>query len=68
VFERYRFHMTLSAPASVDEERALQRWLSLRASMLPTARIDALTLCVEPAPGAAFEPLERIALHKVSVA
>jgi 2'-5' RNA ligase len=68
VFERYRFHMTLSAPASVEEERALQRWLSLRASMLPTARLDALTLCVEPSPGAAFEPLERIALQKVSVA
>ncbi len=68
VFERYRFHMTLSAPASVEEERALQRWLSLRASMLPTARIDALTLCVESSPGAAFEPLERIALHKVSAA
>lgn len=68
VFERYRFHMTLSAPASVEEERALQRWLSLRASMLPTARIDALTLCVERSPGAAFEPLERIALHKASAA
>lgn len=68
VFERYRFHMTLSAPASVEEERALQRWLSLRASMLPTARIDALTLCVESSPGAAFEPFERIALHKASAA
>jgi hypothetical protein len=68
VFERYRFHMTLSAPASVEEERALQRWLSLRASMLPTARIEALTLCVERSPGAAFEPLERIALHKASAA
>lgn len=68
VFERYRFHMTLSAPATIDEERALQRWLSLRASMLPTARIDALTLCVEASPGAPFEAWERIALHKASVA
>lgn len=68
VFERYRFHMTLSAPASVEEERALQRWLSLRASMLPAARIDALTLCVETSPGAAFEPLERFALRKASAA
>lgn len=68
MFERYRFHMTLSAPASIDEERALQRWLSLRASMLPTARIDALTLCVETSPGAAFEPLERIALRRASAA
>jgi 2'-5' RNA ligase len=68
VFERYRFHMTLSAPASVDEERALQRWLALRAAMLPAARIEALTLSVEPAPGAAFEPLERFALRKASLA
>jgi hypothetical protein len=68
VFERYRFHMTLSAPASVEEERALQRWLSVRAAMLPAARVDALTLCVEKSPGAAFEPLERIALRKASAA
>ena len=68
VFERYRFHMTLSAPASVEEERALQRWLSVRAAMLPAARVDALTLCVEQSPGAAFEPLERVALRKASAA
>lgn len=68
VFERYRFHMTLSAPASVDEERALQRWLALRAAMLPAARIEALTLSVEPSPGAAFEPLERFALRKAALA
>jgi hypothetical protein len=68
VFERYRFHMTLSSPASVDEERALQRWLSIRAAMLPAARIDALTLCVETSPGAAFEPLERVTLNKASAA
>lgn len=68
VFDRYRFHMTLSAPATVEEERALQRWLAMRAAMLPAARIDALTLCVERSPGSAFEPLERIALHRASVA
>ncbi|WP_114241676.1 DUF1045 domain-containing protein [Dyella sp. C9] len=68
VFERYRFHMTLSAPASIEEERALQRWLSVRAAMLPAARVDALTLCVEKSPGAVFEPLERIALRKASAA
>jgi len=68
VFERYRFHMTLSAPASVEEERALQRWLSIRASMLPAARLDALTLCVETSPGAAFQPVERILLAKASAA
>jgi hypothetical protein len=68
VFDRYRFHMTLSAPATIDEERALQRWLSMRAAMLPTARVDALTICVERSPGAAFEPLERIALRRTTVA
>lgn len=68
VFDRYRFHMTLSAPATIDEEKALQRWLAMRAAMLPAARIDALTICVERSPGAVFEPLERIALHKVSAA
>jgi 2'-5' RNA ligase len=68
VFDRYRFHMTLSAPATIDEERALQRWLAMRAAMLPEARIDALTICVERSPGAAFEPLERVALHKASAA
>lgn len=68
VFDRYRFHMTLSAQATIDEERALQRWLAMRAAMLPAARIDALTLCVERSPGAAFEPLERIALRRTPVA
>ena len=68
VFERYRFHMTLSAPATVDEEHALQRWLALRAAALPVARIDALTLCVEHSPGSAFEVLERISLRKASAA
>lgn len=68
VFERYRFHMTLSAPATVEEEHALQRWLALRAAALPVARVDALSVCVERAPGAAFEVLERIALRKASAA
>lgn len=68
VFERYRFHMTLSAPATVEEEHALQRWLALRAAAMPAARVDALSICVEHAPGAAFEVLERISLRKASAA
>lgn len=68
VFERYRFHMTLSAPATVEEEHALQRWLALRAAAVPAARVDALSICVERAPGAAFEVLERVALRKASAA
>ena len=35
---------------------------------LPAALVDALTLCVEQSPGAAFEPLERVALRKASAA
>jgi hypothetical protein len=68
VFERYRFHMTLSAPATVEEEHALQRWLALRAAAVPAARVDALSICVERASGAAFEVLERIPLRKASAA
>jgi len=68
VFERYRFHMTLSAPATVEEEHALQRWLALRAAALPAARVDALALCVEREPGANFEVVERISLRKASAA
>jgi hypothetical protein len=68
VFERYRFHMTLSAPATVEEEHALQRWLALRAAAVPAARVDALSICVERTPGAAFEVLERVALRKASAA
>ncbi|HET6555512.1 MAG TPA: DUF1045 domain-containing protein [Dyella sp.] len=68
VFERYRFHMTLSAPATVEEEHALQRWLALRAAALPIARIDSLAICVENAAGAPFGVLERIPLRKASAA
>lgn len=68
VFERYRFHMTLSAPATVEEEHALQRWLALRAAAVPVARVDALSICVERASGAAFEVLERFPLRKASAA
>jgi hypothetical protein len=68
VFERYRFHMTLSAPATVEEEHARQRWLALRAAAIPVARVDALSICVERSPGAAFDVLERISLRKASAA
>jgi hypothetical protein len=64
VLERYRFHMTLSAPTLQHEEKMLCAWLSSRVAKLQPARIDALTLCCERAPGQDFEPLERIPLKK----
>jgi hypothetical protein len=61
VLERYRFHMTLSAPASDVEEEALREWLSPRLANL-SAHIDALTICGEKEPGTNFEAIARIAL------
>jgi len=62
VLERYRFHMTLSARTTPDEERVLYAWLSPKLATLPPARIDALTICRENEPGSDFEQLERIPL------
>ncbi|RUL76075.1 DUF1045 domain-containing protein [Dyella choica] len=62
VLDRYRFHMTLSARASEEEERALRAWLSPRVANLPPTCIDALTICRETEPGQPFEPFERFAL------
>jgi hypothetical protein len=59
VLDRYRFHMTLCAPAGADEEHALHEWLSSRVASLPPIRIDALTICREAAFGHPFEQVER---------
>jgi hypothetical protein len=64
VLERYRFHMTLSAPAKPQEEQVLRTWLSSKVVTLPPARIDALTICRESEPGKDFEQLERIPLGR----
>ncbi|GAB2572665.1 DUF1045 domain-containing protein [Dyella jejuensis] len=66
VLDRYRFHMTLSAPADSIEEQALREWLSPRLASLHGAHIDALTLCREREPGAAFEPVERVPLGRTT--
>lgn len=60
VLDRYRFHMTVSAPASDAETQAMRAWFAPRLANRPVARIDALVICREPAPGQPFEPLERI--------
>lgn len=64
VLQRYRFHLTLSAPATQHEEQVLCTWLSSTVATLQPARIDALTLCRESAPGQDFERVERIPLNK----
>ena len=68
VLERYRFHMTLTAPAAPAEEQLLCTWLSSKAATLPPAQIGALTLCRESAIGSNFEQLESITLGKGPVA
>jgi hypothetical protein len=62
VRERYRFHMTLSAPASDAEEQALREWLSREPTSNLTAHIDAVTICCEKESGGDFEPVARIVL------
>jgi hypothetical protein len=62
VLDRYRFHLTLSAPAAESEERAMREWLQPRVTELPSTRVDALSICREATPGGGFELLERIPL------
>jgi hypothetical protein len=64
VLDRYRFHMTLAAPAAAEEERAMRAWLAPRTDFGPAA-IDALAICREFEPGAAFELVERFPLSGV---
>jgi 2'-5' RNA ligase len=62
VLDRFRFHMTLSAPATDAEEHALREYLLPKIAGHSIARIDALTICCEKEPGSDFEPVARIAL------
>jgi hypothetical protein len=62
VLDRYRFHMTLAAPASPAEERALRVAIAGYGMEAAVAHIDALAICCEPFPGADFEELEQIPL------
>ena len=63
VLDRYRFHLTLSAPATESEEQAMRQWLVPRVTELPLTQVDALSICREATPGAAVELLERIPLY-----
>jgi Protein of unknown function (DUF1045) len=62
VLDRYRFHLTLSAPATKFEEQAMREWLGSRVAELPSTRVDALAICREVMPDGAFELVERIPL------
>jgi hypothetical protein len=62
VLDRYRFHMTLSAPAGDVEEWALREWFVPRLAKPLVARIDAFTICRENELGDPFEDVERIPL------
>jgi hypothetical protein len=62
VLERYRFHVTLTARTTPEEEQVLYAWLSPKLATLTPAQVDALTICCESEPGKDFEQLERIAL------
>lgn len=63
VLERYCFHLTLSAPATAAEDQALRTYLLPKLDPAPCAYINALTLCREPASGAAFEQLASLPLR-----
>jgi Protein of unknown function (DUF1045) len=62
VLERYRFHLTLSVPATEAEEKIMRHWLGPRVAELPSTRVDTLSICREVAPDGAFELVERIPL------
>ncbi|WP_266167983.1 DUF1045 domain-containing protein [Dyella subtropica] len=68
VLDRYRFHMTLSAPATAAEERSMRDWLAPLVAKLGPAKMDALAICQEAAPGAPFTVVERISLRTEPVA
>ncbi|GAB3779343.1 DUF1045 domain-containing protein [Dyella agri] len=62
VLDRYRFHMTVAAPADESEEQAIREWFARGQAGGSVAGIDALTVCRESEPGQAFEQVERFAL------
>jgi hypothetical protein len=64
VLDRYRFHLTLSAPATEAEEQTMRRWFAPRVAGLSSTRVDALSICREATPGGAFELVEQIPLCK----
>ena len=61
VLDEFRFHMTLTERLEAVERAAVRRALSKRFGDLSAAplAIDAVSLFVEPEPGAAFQPAGR---------
>lgn len=64
VFERFRFHMSLTGPLAADQLEAAQARLEQRFAAVLTAeiRIDALTLFIEERQGADFRVCGRFPL------
>ncbi|WP_233840467.1 DUF1045 domain-containing protein [Dyella sp. 2HG41-7] len=62
VLDRFRFHMTVAAPADDGQERSIREWFAPFLAKGLAARIEALTLCYEKAPDRPFEVIERIPL------
>ena len=54
--------------ATAFEEQRLRDWLTPRVAALGAARVDALAICGEEAPGASFHVIERIALQGAKAA
>ena len=63
VFDDYRFHMTLTGPLAIEDQRLLTPVLeTLWASHKAPVEIDAIAVVVQPSRDARFKVLERYAL------
>jgi len=60
--EEFRFHLTLSNAIGADEADRLITAAAAQAAALAPPRLDAITLFVEPAPGAPFIAMRRYPL------
>ncbi len=70
VFGEFRFHMTLSEPVTGADVAPVREALDrhLGGLLVEPVEIDALSLCVEPEPGADFEVMKRMALRAMAPA
>lgn len=64
VFERFRFHLTLTGPVQPGEGRRLAAWLSeyFEPALAFPGRVDGLAIFHEPAPGEALRLVRRVPL------
>lgn len=66
VFERFRFHLTLTGPVEPAEGCQLAAWLSeyFEPALAYPGRVDALAIFHEPAPGEALRLVRRVPLGR----